>query len=204
MSTHHNTTRRPVCRTRCFGIFLFALALFAPLGASGAQAVADSLLRVGTRVRIATVNSDFAIGTRRAIGVVHARTADSMTVAWEGGLSSTLTNAEISRIDVSAGPQPFVLRGMGFGFLGGAVVGAAIGAATYEQSNFLDFGIGVEMAGNAIVFGALGTVLGGVAGGVGRREGWSRVRLDRGQPQRVSVAPLLGARSQGVRVAVRF
>lgn len=198
MSTHHNTTRRPVCRTRCFGIFLFALALFAPLGASGAQAVADSLLRVGTRVRVATVNSDFAIG------VVHARTADSMTVAWEGGLSSTLTNAEISRIDVSAGPQPFVLRGMGFGFLGGAVVGAAIGAATYEQSIFLDFGIGVEMAGNAIVFGALGIVLGGVAGGVGRREGWSRVRLDRGQPQRVSVAPLLGVRSQGVRVAVRF
>lgn len=203
MSTHHNTTRRPVCRTRCVGILLFALALSAPLGVTSAQLPGDSLLRVGMRVRVATVNPDSAIGTRRAIGVLHTHIGDSMTVAWENGLRSTLTPAEISRMDTSLGPQPYALRGMALGFLSGAVAGGIIGALTYEPTDFLDSGIGVNIAAGAVVLGVAGTVVGGIVGAAGRREGWSPVPLDRGAP-RVSVSPLLGVTAQGLRVVVRF
>ncbi len=203
MTAYQNTTAWTHCRIRYFGIALLTAALTAPLGAASAQAAGDSRPQVGTRVRVATVNPDSAIGSRRAIGVVQSLTDNGMTVAWENGLRSTVSNAEILRMDVSAGPQPYALRGMGVGFLIGAVVGGVIGAATYEPSTFLDFGIGVHIAGGSALGGVSGGVLGGLVGAAGRREGWSRFQLNRGS-QRVSVAPILGVHARGMTVKVRF
>jgi hypothetical protein len=68
-----------------------------------------------------------------------------MTVAWDNGRRSTLGNSDIARLESSTGWHPFALRGMAAGFLGGAVVGAGIGALRYEPSCFLDLGRGPDM-----------------------------------------------------------
>jgi hypothetical protein len=183
-------------------VSLFTIALVVPLGVLNAQYAREGL-RPGDRVRVTTVNPDSSMGTRRATGVVQSLAEDHLTVAWGNGRRSTLTNAEISRLDVSMGAKPYVWRGMGLGLLGGVVVGAAIGAVRYERSDFLDFGIGVEMLGHAVIVGAAGTVVGGVIGAMGRRERWSRLE-PRVDPQRIGVEPMLGRHARGVRVVMRF
>jgi len=203
MTAHHDTALLPFCRAHVFQMALFVLTLLTPLAVARAQSGGDSLLRVGARVRVATVSSDNAIGSRQGTGVVQALAADSLTVAWDNGLRSTLAHAAISHIDVSLGRKPYVLRGMGIGLLSGAVIGGVIGAIAYEPSEFLDFGMGFEMAAYAVIGGGAGTLIGGVVGASGKRDAWSRAQL-RGSSQRVSAAPYFGARAQGVKVLVSF
>jgi hypothetical protein len=203
MTVHHDTALLWFNRTMAFPLALVALTLFAPLDTLHAQSPSDSALRVGTRVRVSTLQPDSAIGSRRVVGVIRSLAGDSLTVAWENGLRSTIARSRISRLEVSTGPEPYVLRGMGLGFLAGGAIGGVIGAASYEPSTFLDFGIGLHIAAGAIIGGGAGTVLGGIVGAAGRREGWTPIVLG-GAAQRVSIAPLLGARARGVQVLMRF
>lgn len=184
-------------------IVVFTVTLVTPHGGAGAQFPNVSMLRAGASVRVATVHADSAIGTRRAIGIVQTLSADSMTVTWDNGLRSSIAVAQIWLLEVSEGQRSYVARGLGIGLLGGALVGAGVGAARYEKEAFLDFGIGLEMLGNAIVFGLAGTVTGGVVGASVRGDRWWQVMPDR-QSRRVSVAPFVGARAQGIRFALHF
>jgi hypothetical protein len=151
----------------------------------------------GTRVRFSHPGE----GTRT--GTFVALTADTLGVALPGRTEPTrLPLDQVTRLDVSHGMQRQPLRRAGIGFLVGGVVGA-VGVAAAEsgcnRSEDFCFGTGDGALIGGIFYGAVGGVLGLVAGVI-PSEHWERVKLER---QRISlVAPSVGhGRGVGLRFA---
>jgi len=69
-----------------------------------------------------------------------------------------IRNNEIKEVTVEGGW--YIWSGMGYGGLGGALLGVALAAATYEKSSYL------SEAGVIIIVGGLGTLVGAIAGGI--------------------------------------
>ena len=160
------------------------------------QLVTAQTLVPGTRVRFSHPGE----GTRT--GTFVALTSDTLEVALPGRAEpARLPLDQVTRLDVSHGMQRQPLRRAGIGFLVGGVVGA-VGVAAAEsgcdESREICFGAGGGALIGGIFYGAVGGVLGLVAGVI-PSESWERVNLE---PRRISlVAPSVG---QGRGVGLRY
>ena len=184
----------------------FAIALVMLLSATSlhAQRLPDAFVGSGDRLRVTTYRAVSGAEARR-IGVLQRVSTDSVTLSWSSGQLETLPMHRIARLEVSDGGGSFVGVGAAAGLLGGAVVGAVAGATSSDRNDdYFALSLVVHTIGGALA----GSIVGGLVGAVGRRERWTRVRLD--QPlRRVSItshaAPMHTARmSRGIRVRVLF
>jgi hypothetical protein len=171
---------------------LLAVAFLIP------QAVSGQNLAPGSRVRVTHPGE----GTRT--GTVVELSADTLEVHFDGrSIPAHLPIDQVSRLDVSRGKHTRVLARSGIGFMVGAAVGAGVGAvseAACEPGNgqiCLGAGAGALIGG--IFFGAVGGIVGLVAGVV-PSEQWERVPL---QPRRFTLVapPAGGGRGLGLSVA---
>jgi len=182
---------------------LFWCALLLGAGPLSAQRMASAFVRAGDRVRVTTYQ--MASSGERQVGVLQRVLRDSVTVDWASGVRETLPLHRVSRLEVSDGRGSFIGLGMVAGFLGGAVVGGVAGAASSDAG---DSYRGLAVAASSVVGALVGTVSGGLVGAVGRRERWTRVRLE--QPlRRVTMTPHVlpiggGTSRVGVHVIARF
>ncbi len=174
-------------------------------GTLPAQPLADAFVRSGDRVRVTTYQ--MASSGARHVGVLQRVLRDSVTVEWASGTLETIPLHRVSRLEVSDGRGNAVRPGMAYGFIGGAIVGALYGGRTANDGG--EYFPPAAVVTVSTVVGALaGTVAGGLLGAVGRRERWTRVRLE--QPlRRVTVTPHVlptgrGTSRAGVHVIARF
>jgi len=181
------------------------LALLLCSTALPAQPLASAFVRLGDRVRV-TTSATTSAGARR-VGVVQRVTNDSITLDWTAGARETLPLHRVSRLEVSDGRGSFVGRGMGVGLLGGGAVGAVYGGVIASGGGD-DVSPALVVAATTITGGLVGSAIGGLVGAVGRRERWTRVRLE--QPLRgVSITPQAGPTHAGharigMHVGIRF
>jgi hypothetical protein len=115
----------------------------------------------------------------RQVGTIGIVTGDTIQFRAEE-FSVSLTPAQITRIDVSAGTHTSKAKWAAIGFLVGAGVGAAIGSATYTpcKDSFACIGDIGGRKGNIAVGAFLGALSGGIAGallGARGRESWVSV-----------------------------
>jgi hypothetical protein len=159
------------------------------------QLASAQTLAPGTRVRFSHPGE----GTRT--GTFVALTADTLEVTLPGRTEPTrLPLDQVTQLDVSHGMQRQPLRRAGIGFLVGGVVGA-VGVAAAESGcdSRREFCLGV--GGGALVggifYGAVGGVLGLVAGVI-PSESWERVKVE---PRRISLVAPSAGRGVGLRFA---
>jgi len=155
-------------------------------------AIAESqspALVAGARVRLTSPRDDL----KNHVTTVMAVGRDSLVVAGQAG-SRTIALDNVTALDVSVGTRTRVIRDGLIGFGAGALIGGIVGAAAYEEPDFL---IGSAAEASALVgayFGAIGLLVGGVVGAFHRADRW--------QPARVPVrAVVIPARSGGVAVS---
>ncbi len=199
---------RFACR---LAVALLSLAsLFAP-AVSTAQAPARPTLvatpAVGSLVRV-TLPPDSTGKSQRVEGTLLASSLDSLHVAWRTGDASTLSIADVPRLEVSLGRHRPVLRSIGMGTVIGAGSLALLTAMSHDDSCpssgcgwfYVSRGEAATFAG---ILGAVGgAVVGGIVGAVRTTERWHTVSRGRA-PGRIAVTPQLGG-SNGVRVRVAF
>lgn len=158
----------------------------------------------GARVRV-TVPT-----TGRFVGTVVQATSDSLRIELASGSSITLPTSRLDRLELSAGVQRHGWKGAGIGLLSGAVVGTAIGLATYRRTtcvpdplarilcDFVDqTSREVTVAGDAALAGGAGALVGALIGQVAR-ETWIRVPTIAG----VSRVGFVGGPGLGVRLRI--
>jgi len=88
-------------------------------------------LVIGTRVRVSSSAPWFS--EPRSVARVIGQRGDTLSVQPEGTQDSVALPLEsITQLEVSAARSSHVGKGMGFGFLTGALAGVAIGAVTYS------------------------------------------------------------------------
>jgi hypothetical protein len=155
---------------RQLAVLLVSLLLFPQVIAG--QGV-RTLVVPGARVRV----THPAEGTR--VGTALAITDDLLFVRWRNGSDTVgVPLAEVTQLDVGDGKHKYrALKYAGIGLVGGAGLGAMVGAASYDDSDSF-FGQGAYAAGGAFVLGSLGGII-GLVSGVLRSEPWQEVPLDR-------------------------
>jgi len=138
-------------------------------------------LAPGSRVRITVPASKPFVGT--LIGA----TNDSVRVEVARGSSVTLPVAGLSALELSTGVRRHPYRDALIGFVSGAVVGGAIGLATYRRTDCSDDPVSAFFCGfvdqtsqqiTVVSDGSLGGVVGGAIGfviGQTGRESWVQV-----------------------------
>jgi hypothetical protein len=122
----------------------------------------------------------------RAVGLVVARSADSLTFAREGAAPRTLSLRSITALELSRGKSHAqgLLRGIA---IGGAI-GLLLGASGYEAENCDGY---VCNRGQAAALGAFGgAIIGATVGAAIGVERWERITL----PVRVSALRSAGGR----------
>lgn len=179
---------------------LLLLVMLIPTATLHAQDQPFGFVRLGDRVRLQLPEAETRRGTMMQVGVLARSSSNSVSVLWESGATTTISLSQIVRLEVSDGPQPFVAAGMGYGFLGGALVGAVVGSRQ-EGNDY--FGKPTIVTVTSVLGGVGGAIVGGVVGAIGRRERWSTVRLD-APLRRVRLSPSLVRGSVGLRGSVRF
>ena len=155
----------------------------------------DPSLAAGTRVRVTAPAADL----KNHVTIVSEVRGDSVTVGVRGG-SRTVAVSDITSLQVSTGQRRRVLVDAMLGFGIGAVTGAALGAASYEECE--DWGCflaprnrGAAAAEGAVILGAAGVVTGAIVGLFHRTDIWERRTL----PVRAAVRP---SRTGGVTLAL--
>ena len=104
---------------------------------------------------------------------------DTLTIA-SGRQALDIPWEEISQVEIRYGWSRSTGRGALIGLLAGGAVGAAMGAASEDQSTgFLDLSKGAQIAAGAVTFGLLGAGIGAIAGHSIVHEKWEAVPLDR-------------------------
>ncbi|HET9002397.1 MAG TPA: hypothetical protein VFN39_00225 [Gemmatimonadaceae bacterium] len=192
--------------TRRATIALALLALTISTSASlRAQATAPA--SVGERVRITTPTQR---GGYRYVGSVVGVQGDSLLLQTkEMAGPRSVAIGDITALDVSLGKRGNTRRGLLYGSVIGAGLGAALAAATYQKpdcagATWFCGDATPNRTGDAVAGGILGAltgvVVGGLWGATHPSERW--VRRSLGSAARVGVAP--SGRGFGVRLATRF
>lgn len=159
---------------------LASLALFTLLAATAGAQESRQLppeVQAGARVRAS------APGAGTVTGRVVAVEGDAFQVARDRAADTVrLVAQQLTSLDLSVGRHKRRWLGAGIGFLGGAALGTAVGAATYQKPEncqgayFCDFGPGADMALGAILLGTAGAVTGAIVG-AGRADDWKPLPL---------------------------
>ncbi len=140
-------------------------------------------LEPGQRVRV-TARDSIGQPRGRLVGMVVTVTAENIVVEQRGD-QLTIPREVVTRLEVSRGRKSNVGKGAAFGFLGGAGLGALLGAvvgASAQRGDFCqrDSGCAGEYAliGGA-AFGVLGAGIGAIVGAASKTDRWEEVPLDR-------------------------
>jgi hypothetical protein len=152
----------------------------------------QSSLAIGNRVRLSISDK----GRPPLIGALASVTADSVALTTADGVRVSVPRESILRAEVSVHRRP-VLRYAWIGSSIGVVVGAIIGAASYEpgEGGLFDFGRGFYVAGGVLYGFGAGFVTGTVIGALHVSELWL--------PASLHVRPaLLNGDNLGTRVAL--
>jgi hypothetical protein len=152
----------------------FALIVLpAPALSQGVRIDALSL-QSGARARILGPTTD----SKYTVITVASASPDSLRYSLDRGLDTkSLAWQQISKMDASMGSHRHVGRGLGLGFLVGAIGGAILGARS--ELNQEAGGGGLLAVPVGLVGGALGGVAGAVLGFAWRSENWIPVTLPR-------------------------
>ena len=161
---------------------------------------------IGMRTRVTSP----ALGPGRSVARVLGYRADTLVLRPEGTQDSVAVPfAQVTRLDVSRGRKTNVRKGLLFGLVGGATLGAVSAYAAYEKDSceanqFICIGNmfsrSEETLMGGAVLGLLGAAVGGVVGAVWRTERWERAPLG-SSVGRVGLAPVRGG---GLALAVSF
>jgi hypothetical protein len=184
--------------------FVLAGCIYGDAAAQTAMQRASVDLRPGSRVRVTVPSSEPFVGT------LLAAPNDSVRVELASGSSITFPATGLTRLELSAGVQRHGWKGAGIGLLTGAVVGGAIGLATYRRPSCIPDPLAqvfcdlvdytsrqVTVIADAALGGTAGALVGALIGHAGR-ESWVRVPA-LGERTRVG---LLGGAGIGVRIAM--
>lgn len=167
-----------------FTVLVAALFFASPVAAQMAG------LGAGARVRVTSPRDDL----NKHVGTVLEVRGDSVVIAGQRG-SRSIALGNVTALDVSTGTRTQIVRSGLIGFGAGAVLGAIVGAASYEEPDFF-FGSPAELAAaSGVVFGSIGLIAGGVVGALQRTDRWERRDL----PLRAAIG---GSRSGGVRLSL--
>ena len=144
----------------------------------GAQGGSMPTFWQGARLRVTST----ALGPRRQVVTLLRQHADTIVVRAKGrGDSTTLRSADISRLELSRGAHTQVRKGLIVGAISGALLGAVISYASYQEPDCtsiygcIDSGIekrSTEAAFGAIGGGAIGALVGAGVGAAWRVENW--------------------------------
>lgn len=159
-------------------ILAFTLSLLVPNADLGAQATPP--LETGSRIRVRAPDA----GANKLVGSYLGTVADTLRVQLEElSYVRSIPISSVVALETSRGRKSNALKGLGFGFLGGAGAGLVVGLAVDETEglNRLQL-IGLSTG----FFGACGAVVGLLAGAMITSERWEEVSLDR---VRASFAP---------------
>lgn len=161
--------------------FVLMFCMAALVSPTRAAAQADSVpewpVAAGSRVRILTP----VLGKRHVTGDVVAATPDTLLFrAARESTSTAISTPNIVSIEIARGTHTNTARGGFGGFVLGALVGAAIGAAASPPpcSNCLDFSQGAAALGGGLTGGVIGALVGAA---IGKRpsDTWVPVALPR-------------------------
>jgi hypothetical protein len=163
------------------------------------QALAGQTISPGSRVRVTHPGE----GTR--VGTVVDLTADTLEVRFAGRSDAAhMSLDQVSRVDVSRGRERRILRRAGVGFLVGAGGGALFGAIAESQcdpaTEFVCLGAGGGAFLGGVFFGAVGGVVGAVAG-LAPSERWERVHVER---RRIGIIAPATGNGRGLGLALSF
>jgi hypothetical protein len=134
----------------------------------------------GARVRVSAND----LSASPVVGVMTASTSDSIRIALSGRVDTiALATAAIRELEVSTGRRRHTLAGLGYGALGGAVVGATsgyIGFKPCRDTGFLGCYLEPNTRGQATLVGAgigavLGMGIGSIVGALTVTERWTIV-----------------------------
>ena len=138
-------------------------------------------LEAGARVRVTSSEPGF-LGSPTVANVL-AQRGDTLFLRREGTRDTLpISLRSITQLDVSTGRSSHIGKGMGLGFLGGAVIGAILGAATHKSCSSGGLGPpcfsqGGDALAAGLVVGVLGTLAGGAIGAVWQTENWERLAV---------------------------
>lgn len=164
-----------------------ALSVFMGNTATCQTRAAGARLEIGTRIRVSSSVPGF-LGSPRVANVLSQR-GDTLSFRPEGTLDSiALPLGSITRLEVSAGRSSHRRQGMGLGLLGGALIGAVAGAATYTPCSGPGFGScifspesrGEQAKWGGVVGALIGTSVGGFIGAASQTENWKRIAVGAG------------------------
>jgi hypothetical protein len=163
------------------------------------QSLAAQSVVPGSRVRVTHPGE----GTR--VGTVVSLTADTLAVRFAGRSDAALMSLDqVSRVDVSRGSERRVLRRAGVGFLVGAGGGAVFGAIAESQcdpaTDFICLGADGGALLGGLFFGAVGGIVGAVAGLV-PSERWEHVPVER---RRIGIVTPATSSRKGLGLAIAF
>lgn len=203
--TVQHSSSQPSILSRGLGVAaasLLVLALAATTaGAQSTVPLPLASLAEGARVRIKAAHGTAGMPSDAAIiGTVRRVTADSLTFVAEASTPITLPLTQIARLDASEGRRRRGNRGMGVGFAVGALSGGLLG---YSGGDGYIFTKGEAALFGAAVFGALGTVAGGLIGLTITTDAWRPVAIG-AMAGRVSVRPVLGPAATGLSVRLTW
>jgi hypothetical protein len=155
------------------------LVMLASTASAQESGTLQSAIQPGARVRVSTV------GAGTVTGRVVAVQGDSLQLTRDRSVDTLrLAGSQLTSLEVSVGRHKRRWRGAGLGFLGGAALGAVLGAATYRKPDcsgdayFCDLGPGFDATFGAVLLGGAGAVVGAIAGG-GSADDWQPVALRR-------------------------
>jgi outer membrane lipoprotein SlyB len=141
---------------------LFGATILAA-SAAAAQPIPDWPIEPGSRVRILSP----VLGNRGATGSVVSATPDTLVFrAAKESTSTTIATPNIVSIEVARGTHTNTARFTIAGFLLGAMMGTAIGAATHHSPSYnsLDFSQQAAAFGGGLIGGVAGALVGASIG----------------------------------------
>ncbi len=154
-------------------------------------------IEAGSRIRVTAPST----GVDKLVGICLSTSGDSLRMqADEQASPMTISLADVTRLEVSQGRKSNTLRGLGIGFLVGAVAGGLL-ATQVDVEEGLDPGPEELILYGAVVGGAAFGAIGAGIGALSKSERWrwKEVPLDH---LRVSIVPLFDGRfALGVSVA---
>lgn len=155
---------------------LLVVLLLAPLTDVLGQ---EQPLQPGQRVRVTVPD----LGIDRLAATFNAFESGMLTVTADSTMRIPL--ASVTRLDLYQGRHGHPWRGAGLGFLGGAAIGTAIGAAVADPGD--EFEAVIIVICTAVGAGG-GALIGALVGFIAKTDKWEKVPLDRvrvsGVPQR--------------------